>query len=108
MLAIKLQRVGKKHQPSYRVVVAPARSKLGGPPIEDLGSYNLKIKQLTVDKERIAHWLSVGAKPSVTVHNLFVKHGAVAGKALPIKMNKPKAAAEVKPAEAPATAAPAA
>ncbi len=40
MLAIKLQRGGKKHQPSYRLVVAEKRSKMAAPPVEDLGTYN--------------------------------------------------------------------
>ena len=39
MLAIKLQKIGKKHQPSFRLVIAEKRSKLGGPPVEDLGFY---------------------------------------------------------------------
>ncbi len=114
MLAIKLQRIGKKHQPSYRVVVAEKRSKLGGPPVEDLGAYDLRVKQLTVKKDRVEHWVKLGAKPTVTVWNLFVKNGVVAGKAIAVKMKKAKAAeGEAKPPEAnlakggPAEAAPA-
>ena len=48
MLAIKLQRVGKKHQPGYRLVVAEKRSKMLAPPVEDLGSYSPKTKQVNV------------------------------------------------------------
>ncbi len=45
MLMLKLKRIGKKHQPSFRIVVAEGRSKLGGPPVEDLGSYNAFTKK---------------------------------------------------------------
>ena len=88
MLAIKLQRIGKKHQPSYRLVVAPKRSKMAGPPVEDLGSYNTFTKRSRVNKERVAYWLRVGAQPTVTVHNFLVKEGVLASAKLPVKMKK--------------------
>ncbi len=75
MLAIKFQRVGKKHQPSYRVVVAEKRSKMIAPPVEDLGAYNPMTKKATLKRERVAYWVSKGAQPTVTVHNLLVKEG---------------------------------
>jgi small subunit ribosomal protein S16 len=74
MLVMRLQRIGKKGQPSYRVVVAERRSKLTAPPVEDLGSYSIRTKEGTFQKERILHWLSKGARPSFTMHNLLVKH----------------------------------
>jgi len=74
MLAIKLQRIGKKHQPSYRVVVAERRSKMAARPIEDLGSYNPFSKAWAVKKERVDYWLKAGAQPTVTVHNLLVQN----------------------------------
>lgn len=92
MLTIRLQRVGKRHQPGYRVVVAPKRSKLGGPPVEDLGSYNPQSKKAAISKDRLLYWLGVGAKPSVTTHNLFVSNGLVSAPKLPIKMKKAKLA----------------
>ena len=79
MLVIRLKRVGKKHQPSYRLVVSERRSKLGGPPVEDLGSYSPFTKKPSFTKERVIHWMSLGAKPTVTVHNLLVKEGIVSG-----------------------------
>ncbi len=99
MLAIKLQRVGKKHQPSYRFVVAERRSKMAAPPVEDLGSYNPATKTATVSKDRVAHWIKMGAQPTVTVHNLFVKEGIVSAAKRPVKMKK-KTAGEAAPAEA--------
>ncbi|MDP3948762.1 MAG: 30S ribosomal protein S16 [bacterium] len=93
MLVIRLQRVGRRHQPSYRLVVSERRSKLGGPPVEDLGSYNPFSKTIAFKQERINHWLGTGAKPTVTVHNLLVKQGIVGGPKIKISISK----AEVKP-----------
>ena len=88
MLAIKLQRVGRKHQPSYRVVIAEKRSKLGGPPVEQIGFYDPSTKEVSINKERANYWLGVGAKPTVSIHNLLVKQGVVSGAKIAIKMKK--------------------
>lgn len=88
MLAIKLQRIGKKHQPSYRVVVAEKRSKMLAPPVEDLGSYDPRTKATTVKKERVLHWVKMGAQPTVTAHNLLVKEGAIIAPKRAVKMAK--------------------
>jgi small subunit ribosomal protein S16 len=92
MLAIKLQRIGKKHQPSYRVVVAEKRSKMAAPPVEDLGSYDPRTKAMTVKKERVLHWVTMGAQPTITANNLLVKGGVITGVKIAIKM--PKAVAK--------------
>lgn len=108
MLAIKLQRIGKKHQPSFRVVVAERRSKLGGPPVEDLGSYNPFTKSFNVKADRVTYWIGVGAKPTATTHNLFVKGGVLKSPKIKIRLKQKEKAAEA-PATAGATpAAPAA
>ena|SRR3989344_7172195 len=79
MLAIKLKRIGKKHQPSYRIIVAEKKSKVSGRYVDDLGWMNPKSKEVKVDQERVTHWISVGAKPTETVHNLLVKSGVIQG-----------------------------
>lgn len=107
MLAIKLQRTGRKHQPSYRLVVAEKRSKMAGPPVEDLGSYNTFTKVSTINKERISHWLKIGAQPTVTVHNFLVKEGVLSVAKLPVKMKKAVAAPAPATGAAPEAAAPA-
>ena len=104
MLVIKLQRVGRKHQPSYRLVVAPRRSKMAGPPVEDLGSYNTLTKKSTAKADRIAYWISVGAQPTTTVHNLLVKEGVVQGAKLAVKMKKKVAAPVAEAVATPAAA----
>lgn len=83
MLAIKLQRIGKKKQASFRVVIAERRSKLNGRSIEDLGWMNPRTNTFQVNKERVKHWVSVGAKPTDTVHNLLVKASVIEGKKIP-------------------------
>jgi len=97
MLVIRLQRVGKKHQPAYRVVVAEKRSKLSGPPVEDLGSYNSFTKALSVNKDRVNYWLKTGCQPTPTVHNFLVKSGILDGRKIAIKVRK----GEVRGTEAP-------
>ncbi len=88
MLSIKLQRIGKKHQPSYRLVVAEGRSKLAAPPIEDLGAYSTFTKKATFRKERVAHWIKMGAQPTATVHNLLVKYGFITATKKQVKIKK--------------------
>lgn len=105
MLIIRLQRIGKKHQPSYRIAVAEGRSKVGAPPTEDLGSYDPFTKKMTVNRERALHWIKMGAQPSSTVWNLFVREKVVEGASRAIKITKKKAAEGAAPAAAPAAAA---
>ncbi len=89
MITLKLQRIGRKGQPSYRLVVAEKRSKLGAPPVEDLGFYNPFSKKFQVKKERITYWISKGAQTTATMHNLLVRHGVVrAVKKMAIRLKK--------------------
>jgi small subunit ribosomal protein S16 len=95
MLAIKLQRIGKKHQPSYRLVVAEKKSKMIAPPVEDLGSYNPFTKKFTLNKERVLYWISVGAQPTTTMHNLLVSQKVISVPKKAIKMKKAVSKEEV-------------
>ena len=92
MLAIKLQRIGKKHQPSYRLVVAERRSRMPGPPVEDLGFYNSSTKTFQAKKDRVLHWVKVGAQPTDSVHNLLTKHRILTVAKRTVKIGKPKKA----------------
>ena len=92
MLTIRLKRVGRKHQPSFKVIVTP--KKLGGPagkPVEYLGWYNSLQKKFELKKERIQYWMSQGAQPSASLHNLLVKSGMVSASKIPVhkKSKKP-------------------
>lgn len=73
MLKIRLQRFGKKKAPVYRVAVLEHTSKRDGKPVEILGFYNPKSKELVINTERVKHWQSVGAQASETVTTLIKK-----------------------------------
>jgi small subunit ribosomal protein S16 len=74
---IRLTRVGAKKQPSYRVVVADARSARDSRAIETLGHYNPRTEpiEFIVDAEKAKAWLDKGAQPSETVVRLFKQAG---------------------------------
>jgi small subunit ribosomal protein S16 len=74
---IRLTRVGAKKQPSYRVVVADARSARDSRAIETIGHYNPRTEpiELNVDETKAKEWLAKGAQPSDTVVRLFKQAG---------------------------------
>lgn len=75
MLKIRLQRVGKRKQAYFRFVLTEHTRKPKGKYLEFLGSWNPHQDKITLDAERINHWLSQGAQPSDTAHNLLVENG---------------------------------
>jgi len=106
MLSIRLQRVGRKNDPSFRVIVTDSKLKpKTGNFLEVLGSYNARMGKPVINVERAKHWMSVGAKASGTVHNLLVDLKAVSGKKINVLGKKTPIVKEV-PAEAPKAAAP--
>lgn len=99
MLNIRLQRVGRKNDPSFRVIVADSKLKpKTGNFIEVLGSYNARMGKPVINTERAKYWMSVGAKASGTVHNLLVDLKAVTGKKINVLNKKTPIVKEV-PAE---------
>ena len=76
MLSIRMTRVGSKKKPCFRVVVAEARSAIQSDVIENLGTYDPRAKpaQVAINKERVEHWLRVGARPSDSVRTLLAKY----------------------------------
>ena len=74
---IRLTRVGAKKQPSYRVVVADARSARDSRAIETLGHYNPRTEpvEFVVDADKVKAWLDKGAQPSETVQKLLKTQG---------------------------------
>jgi small subunit ribosomal protein S16 len=77
MVKIRLRRVGRRHNPIYRVVVADSRSPRDGSFIAVIGHYNPQTDPATVriDREQVLLWLSRGAKPTDTVSSLLTKAG---------------------------------
>jgi small subunit ribosomal protein S16 len=73
MLVIRLLRVGKKNQPSFKIVVTDKRNPpRGGGFVEEVGFYNPLTKEKVLRKERIKYWISVGAKVSERIKKLLV------------------------------------
>jgi small subunit ribosomal protein S16 len=99
MLIIRLSRIGKKKQPSYRVTISEKTRDPWGKVLEILGNYNPRSKKLEVNSERVKHWLSKGATVSDTLWNQFLKNGLIQGKKRPIAPR-----AKTKTAVAPTTA----
>src|SRR4030042_900733 len=107
MLVIRLFRVGKKNQPSFKIVVTEkSRSARKGRFVEEVGFYNPQTKERVLKSERIKYWISNGAIPSDTMQNLLISEKIIEGKKTPIYMKKkPKEEApkEEKPVEIPKT-----
>lgn len=76
MLAIRMRRAGSKKRPFYRVVVTEARDPREGAFKEILGTYNPRTKpaKVEVNRERLAHWIQLGARPSDSVRTLMARH----------------------------------
>jgi len=81
MIVIRLTRVGKKKQPTYRIVVQDKKRDPWGASIDIVGNYNPRTKPKTIvfKEDRIKHWLEQGAQPSNTVHNLLVDAKLIKG-----------------------------
>lgn len=73
MLKIRLRRMGSRNRPFYRVVLSDSRRVPNASAVEELGSYDPKVTPpaLTVDRERIDHWVDRGAQLSPTVKKLL-------------------------------------
>ncbi|MCZ6601762.1 MAG: 30S ribosomal protein S16, partial [Planctomycetota bacterium] len=76
---LRLKRAGRRNRPFYRIVAADARAQRDGRTIERLGYYDPlvtdKEKKVSLTKDRIEYWLSVGAQPTLTVANLLRERG---------------------------------
>ncbi|HET6894971.1 MAG TPA: 30S ribosomal protein S16 [Candidatus Baltobacteraceae bacterium] len=92
MVKIRLRRMGAKKQPTYRFVVADARSPRDGRFIEILGHYNPRVepREIVVNEEKAKAWLAKGAQPSDTVRRLFAEKGIMDRGPVPESTRKPK------------------
>ena len=75
MVKLRLARAGAKKKPFYRIVAVDGRFRRDGRFLEKLGTYNPLTKELTIKRENIEKWLSVGASASETVAKLLNKEG---------------------------------
>ena len=78
MLMIRFQRIGRTNDAAFRIaVLEKERAAKAGNVVELLGTYNPKSKALTLNEERVKHWLSVGAQATGSIHNLLVNKGVI-------------------------------
>ena len=81
MLKMRLQRVGRKNDPSFRIVVLEGtEGPKSGNHVDQIGFYNAVTKQKALDKEKAKQWLAKGVQPSDTVYNFLVTEGVIDGK----------------------------
>jgi small subunit ribosomal protein S16 len=89
MLKMRLQRIGRKNNPAYRVIVTDSRNAAKrGRLVDHIGSYEPKKGVFTVDADKARHWISKGVQVSDTVYNFLVSQKVIEGKkrnALPKK-----------------------
>ena len=120
MLMIRLQRTGRKHEPTFRLVLTDSKNgPKSGKFLEILGSHDPREKNtVSLKGDRIKEWMSKGAKLSGTVNNLLIEKKIIEGKKINVLPKKtpivkevveeaPKAEAKVEaPAPAPVEEAP--
>jgi len=81
MLMMRLQRVGRKNDPAYRIVVTDKRTGVKSDKhVDRIGSYNPKLSTIILDKDKAKEWLVNGVQPSVTMHNILVSQGVIDAK----------------------------
>lgn len=92
MLKIRLQRTGRKHEPTFRIVLTESKnSSKSGKLLEVLGSHDFRKENTGINKERLLYWMKNGVKPTGTVHNLLVTHKIIDGKKINVlPRRKPK------------------
>ncbi len=110
MLMIRLKRVGRVHEPTFRVVLMDKQfSAKSGKEIEILGSYDAREGKgkTQIDGERVKYWISKGAQLSDTIHNVLVDQKVLSEKKINVlPKNKIIAAKKAKEAEEAAKNAP--
>lgn len=74
---IRLSKVGKKHQISFRIIACEARTKRDSAFLEILGFYNPHNKYFKLKEDRISYWIGKGAKPTEAVTKLVAKNQSI-------------------------------
>jgi small subunit ribosomal protein S16 len=73
MLKLRLKKIGRKRQPSYRIIIIPNTSRRDGKAIDEVGHYNPITKEISFNSEKIIEWLKNGVQPTDTVKRLLQK-----------------------------------
>lgn len=101
MLMIRLQRTGRKHEPTFRLVLTDSKNgPKSGKFLEILGSHDPRHKDKTVIKaDKVTEWMSKGAQLSGTVHNLLIEKKIIDGKKINVLPKKTPIVKEAAPVE---------
>ena len=84
MLMIRFMRIGRRNQPSFKIVVTEkTKSSTGGRFVEEVGFYNPVTKEKIMQAERIRYWISQGAQPTPTISNLLISEKVTEGEKIP-------------------------
>ena len=96
MLKIRLQRIGGKNDPAFRLVLTDSKnSTKSGKLLEVLGSHDARNdKNTQINGERVKHWLAQGAKATGTVHNMLIENKVITGKKINVLPKKTVAKVE--------------
>lgn len=86
---MRLQRVGRKNDPAYRIVVTDKRTGVKSDKhVDRIGSYNPKLGTIILDKDKAKQWLSQGVQASGTMHNILVSQGVIDAKKINVLPKK--------------------
>lgn len=97
MLKIRLQRIGRKNDPHFRLIVTESTHKPKTTKFTEIvGTYNVKAGIFETKADRVKHWMSVGATPSPTVYNLLISKGVIEGRKINVLPKKTPQKKEVK------------
>lgn len=81
MLMIRLQRIGRKNEAAFRLVLTDSKnSTKSGKFLEILGTHTVKSDLSVFKGDRIVHWIKNGAQVSPTAHNMLIKQGIIEGR----------------------------
>lgn len=94
MVRLRLIRVGRRNDPHFRLVAQDQKRAPKGAYLELLGTWSPISKQRRLNKERVAYWLSKGARPTDTVWNMCVTEGIVKGKKIAVHAKRKKKTAQ--------------
>lgn len=102
MLVIRLKRTGRRNQAKFRIVLQEKSQAPRSAAKEILGSYDPHLAerkdQIQLKADRIQYWISVGAQPSATVHNILVEQGVIEGEKKRVVQPKKKEGEETEEA----------
>jgi small subunit ribosomal protein S16 len=98
MLMVRLQRVGRKHEPMFQLVLTDSKNgPKSGKFLEVLGNFDARRSEKAEFKtDRVKYWISKGAKLSGTVHNILVERKVIEGKKINVLPKKTPAVVEEK------------